>query len=255
MFCQVSILITYLCGHSTRRGWLILLVLFIVPGLALTQTVQQSRTLIVNGQSGQVKVMAIDGRSYVDLESLAHIANGTLGFSGKQITLTLPSSAAGTAFVAAPPSPPANSGFSKQFLRAGIEEMALIREWRSALVNSIENNYPIQEDWVESYRGRASTSLGLASVAASTDSDRRCLGKANLVTDIRSRAGLVSLAIVFLPREHPPCARTARTLCPVGLRQLFHLLSRGLVDVFFSRGFGHARLIHFLFDASEYRFV
>jgi hypothetical protein len=189
-------------------------VLFIVPGLALTQTVQQSRTLIVNGQSGQVKVMAIDGRSYVDLESLAHIANGTLGFSGKQITLTLPSSAAGTAFVAAPPSPPANSGFSKEFLRAGIEEMALIREWRSALVNSIENNYPIQEDWVESYRGRASTSLGLASVAASTDSDRRCLGKANLVTDIRSRAGLVSLAIVFLPREHPPCARTARDSLP-----------------------------------------
>jgi len=134
--------------------------------------VQQSRTLIVNGQPGQMKVMEIDGRSYVDLESLARIANGTLGFSGKQITLTLPSSAAGTASAVALPSPPANSGFSKEFLRAGIEEMALIREWRSALVNSVENNYPIQEDWVESYRGRASTSLGLASVAASTDSDR-----------------------------------------------------------------------------------
>ena len=197
-------------------GWLILLVLFIVPGLALTQTVQQSRTLIVNGQSGEVKVMAIDGRSYVDLESLAHIANGTQGFSGKQITLTLP--VGGTASVAAPPSPPANSGFSKQFLRAGIEEMALIREWRSALVNSIENNYPIQEDWVESYRGRASTSLGLASVAASTDSDRRCLGKANLVTDIRSRAGLVSFAIVFLPQEYSPAHKRSGTLCHVGLR-------------------------------------
>ena len=151
-------------------GCLILLVLFIVSRLALTQTVQQSRTLIVNGRSGEVKVMAIDGRSYVDLESLAHIANGTLGFSGKQITLTLP--VARTASVAAPPSPPANSGFSKAFLRAGIEEMALIREWRSALVNSIENNFPIQEDWVERYSGQAATSLGLASVAASTDSDR-----------------------------------------------------------------------------------
>jgi hypothetical protein len=66
----------------------------------------------------------------------------------------------------------ANSGFSKEFLRAGIEEMAVIREWRSALVNAIENNYSIQGDWVESYRGQASTSLGLASVAASTDSDQ-----------------------------------------------------------------------------------
>jgi len=48
----------------------------------------------------------------------------------------------------------------------------VIREWRSALVNSIENNFPIQEDWVERYSGQAATSLGLASVAASTDSDR-----------------------------------------------------------------------------------
>jgi len=152
------------------RGCLVLLVLLIVPGLAYSQAVQQSRTVIVNGQSGQVKVMEIDGRSYVDLESLARIANGTVGFSGNQITLTLPSSAANTA--SAPSSPPANSGFSKEFLRASIEEMAVIREWRSVLVNSIENNYPIQQDWAERYGGQASTSLGLASVAASTDSDR-----------------------------------------------------------------------------------
>jgi hypothetical protein len=78
-------------------GWPILLVLLLVPGLALSQAVQQSRTLIVNGQPGQVKVTEIDGRSYVDLESLVRIANGTLGFRGNQITLTLPSSAAGKA--------------------------------------------------------------------------------------------------------------------------------------------------------------
>jgi hypothetical protein len=158
--------------EKSRRGWLILLVLLSVPRLALSQAVEQSRTLIVNGQSGQVKVMKVDGRSYVDLESLARIANGTLGFRGNQITLTLPSSAAGRASAAAPSSPPANSGFSKEFLRASIEEMAVVREWRSALVNCIENNYPVQEGWVERYRGQASASLGIASVAASTDSDR-----------------------------------------------------------------------------------
>jgi hypothetical protein len=154
------------------RGWLILLVLLIVPELARSQAVQQSRTLIVNGQSGPVKIMEIDGQSYVDLESLARIANGTLGFSGSQITLTLPSSAASTESAATPSKLPANSGFSKEFLRASIEEMAVIREWRSALVNSIENNFPIQEDWVEGYRGQAATSLELASVSASADSDR-----------------------------------------------------------------------------------
>ncbi len=153
------------------RCWLILLGLLIVPGFALSQAVQQSRTLVVNGQSGQVKAMEVDGRWYVDLESLARIANGTLGFSGNRITLTLPGSAA-TASAAAPPSAPANSGFSKGFLRDSIEEMAVIREWRSALVYSIDNNYPVQEDWVERFRGQAATSLGLASVAASSDSDR-----------------------------------------------------------------------------------
>ena len=154
------------------RGWLILLVLLIVPGLARAQAVEQSRTLIVNGQSGPAKIMEIDGRSYVDLASLARIANGKLGFSGSQITLTLPCSAPGTESAAAPSRLPPNSGFSKEFLRASIEEMAVIREWRSALVNSIENNFPIQEDWVERYSSQAATSLGLASVAASTDSDR-----------------------------------------------------------------------------------
>ena len=158
--------------NKSWRGWLILLVLLFVPRLARSQAVQQSRTLILNGQSGQVKIMEVDGRSYVDLESLARIVNGTLRFSSNQITLTLPSSAAVTEPEAAPPKLPANTGFSKEFLRASIEEMAMIREWRSALVNSIENSFPIQEDWVERYRGQAAASLGLASVAASTDSDR-----------------------------------------------------------------------------------
>jgi hypothetical protein len=76
------------------------------------------------------------------------------------------------------------------------------------------------------------------------------LGKANLVADIRSRAGLVSLAIIVLPREHSLLHGGPELFYHVGLRQLFQSLPRGLVDVFFSRGFGHARLIHFLFDAS-----
>jgi hypothetical protein len=45
--------------------------------------------------------------------------------------------------------------------------------------------------------------------------------------------------------------RGTGTVYRIGLWQLFQLLARGLVNVFFSRGFGHARLIHFLFDASQ----
>src|SRR5580700_10571871 len=92
------------------RGRLIMGVLLIVPGLARAQAVEQSRTLTVNGQSGPIKIMEIDGRSYVDLESLARIANGTVGFSGSQITLTLPRSASGKESTAAPSRPPVNTG-------------------------------------------------------------------------------------------------------------------------------------------------
>jgi len=64
---------------------------------------------------------------------------------------------------------------------------------------------------------------------------------------------LVSFAIVVSPLEAIPTAhgRAAGTLYHGGLWQLFQLLARGLVNVFFSRGFSHTRLIHFLFNASE----
>jgi small-conductance mechanosensitive channel len=56
-------------------------------------------------------------------------------------------------------------------MRAGIEVMAVIREWRGALVNAVQNGYPVTDAFVANYRGQASTNLRLASVAASTDSD------------------------------------------------------------------------------------
>jgi hypothetical protein len=60
---------------------------------------------------------------------------------------------------------------------------------------------------------------------------------------------------MFLPREHSLLHGGPELFYHVGLWQLFQLLARGLVDVFFSRGFSHARLIHFLFDASECHLV
>jgi hypothetical protein len=157
------------------RGWPILLVLLIVPALALSQAAQESRTLVVNGQSGEATVREIDGKSYVELVSLARITHATLDFRGDQITLTLPGAAAGAPSSAAPASAPVNSGFSKDFVQSAIEEMAVIREWRSALSNCIENNYPVQEDWVEVFRGKAATNLVLLYSAASTEADRNAL--------------------------------------------------------------------------------
>jgi hypothetical protein len=149
-----------------------LVMLLVVPALALSQAAPETRTLIVNGHPGQVNVVQMNGRSYVDLEALARVANGSLRFNGNQITLTLPG-AANTPPTGAPSAnPPANPGFSKDFLKAGIEQMTAIREWRSALANAIKNGFPIAEDWLAGYRGQAVTALRLTSVAVSTDSDR-----------------------------------------------------------------------------------
>jgi hypothetical protein len=142
----------------------------IVPALALCRAAQAPQTLIVNGQPTPISVVQMNGHSYVDLEALARVANGSLIFNGNQITLTLP----GTGVTPAPASAnlASNSEFSKGFMRAGIEQMTVIREWRTALANAIQNGFPITEDWLSTYRNQATTALRLSFVAISTDSDR-----------------------------------------------------------------------------------
>jgi hypothetical protein len=57
-------------------------------------------------------------------------------------------------------------------LKAGIEAMTVIREWRGALVNAVKNGYPVTDEFVAGYQGQASTNLRLANLAVTTDSDR-----------------------------------------------------------------------------------
>lgn len=156
------------------REWAMLAVagavagLVVVPGMVLSQGVEESRTLLINGQAGQAPVVRMQGKSYVELEALARLTHGSLSFSGNQVTLTLPSSGATATTIAGE-----KSEFSKEFLRAGIEEMAVIREWRIALVNAVQKGYAVTNDWINYYRSPAVTNLRLASVAASTDADRK----------------------------------------------------------------------------------
>ena len=125
----------------------------------------QTHSLIINGQSDQpVPVVQMSGRSYADLEALAHALQGTLSFGRNHIALNVPGAAGGPAN--------ANAGFSKAFLRAGIEEMATLREWHTALSSAIQNNFPVGQDWLSPFRQRAEDNLRLASIAATTDADR-----------------------------------------------------------------------------------
>ena len=150
-----------------------------VPEIGLSQNVNQNRTIIINGQSTQVSVIQVNGRSYVDLEALASAVNGSLSSAGSQIAFSLPPShtapAATAATTAKLPSSAAlasNPGFSKGFLNAGIETAATLREWHAALASAIQSGYSITNGMLAPYRAPATTNLRLTSIAVSTDSDR-----------------------------------------------------------------------------------
>src|SRR5271168_1985365 len=100
------------------RATLIVVTALATSGLVLSQTAQESRTLVVSGQTGEAAVIQKDGKSYVDIESLARLTNASLSFKGNQITLTLPASAPSTPAASAAASSAPNSAFSKDFLKA-----------------------------------------------------------------------------------------------------------------------------------------
>jgi hypothetical protein len=150
-------------------------VLFLLSPLALGQAAPQTRTLVVNGNSGDVPVIQQNGRAFVDLAALANIGNGSLSFNASRIVLTIPPSTAGAGAAAAPASESDDSKLSRDFRTAANEEIGLIREWAAPIANAIQNGYQIQEAWVARNREQAAGGLREASVAASTTADRNAL--------------------------------------------------------------------------------
>ena len=113
------------------------------------QASSQSKTLVVNGRSGEAMLVRLNGRTYVDLESLARITGGSLAFQGDQVTLVLPGSSAtaptSDSHISSPPAVP--TGLSRDFRQAAIETVAQMREWASTMANAIQHGYPISDNW------------------------------------------------------------------------------------------------------------
>jgi len=140
---------------------------------------QPSRILVIEGKAGQAAVVEIGGRAYVEIEGLTQITRGSLTFKADRIVLSLP-----TAKVSPPVaepltepalSPIADERFSLDFVRAGIEEIATMREWANTLAYAIQNGYPISEHWTANSREEAAHDLRLAAAAVSNEADRNAL--------------------------------------------------------------------------------
>jgi hypothetical protein len=155
-----------------RSKWLMLVGLLLAQGAGFSQADQQSGSFIVSGHSGQAPLIQINGRSYVAVDALARLMSGSLSYQGSQITMTLPAASTGSVPRGRHP---ATSGLSKDFSNATIETLSDIREWRSALLNAVQNGYPVTEAWMDAYRSQATKNLHLTYVAAATNSDRNAL--------------------------------------------------------------------------------
>jgi hypothetical protein len=155
--------------------WLTCLLFLGLSVFALAHAAQQNRTLVVTGHAGELVVVEMSGRSYVEIEALARLANGSLSFKGNQIVLTLPSSTSNTQMTPAEQSHPSATGFTKEFLRAGLEQMSVIREWRTTLISAVQRGFPVTEDWMATFSRQAQHELRVVSLAASSDSDRNAL--------------------------------------------------------------------------------
>jgi hypothetical protein len=149
-----------------------LAVLLILPIAATAQAPQQAATLAIAGQPERASLVQINGKSYVDVESLARITHGSIRFQGNQTILTLPGSASTTVQPVQTNKPPQ---LSENFLRAEIEELTAIREWRVAIVTAVQTNNPVTENWVGGLRRSAESKLTLATAAATTDPDRNAV--------------------------------------------------------------------------------
>ena len=131
------------------------------------QAQKAASTFTIAGHAGETQLLKVNGKSYVEIETLARLTQGTLSFKASQTILTLPPSNSDQAST-----PPPKPGFSRAFTAAGIEEMGVIREWRIAIVNAVQSNTPLLEDWISAQHRLAEKDLALASAAASTDDDR-----------------------------------------------------------------------------------
>ena len=170
-------------NEKTRSVWVVATVAMFVVVVGLVQAAQQGTVLVLNGYTETVPVMQVNGKNYVNVEALARVTNGSMSFNGNQIVRTLPAAGFGGGAAAsqpAAPPPSQNTGFSKEFLTAAIEEMSTLREWHSALASAIANGFPVTGELVAPYQAQAATNLRLMQVAVSTQSDQ---GAAQLISN------------------------------------------------------------------------
>jgi hypothetical protein len=150
--------------------WTLACALLMLPGDAVSQSGHKTQTLFINGHSGDAIVYTIDGKSYVDIESLVRIGNGSMSFKGDQIILSFPSAEPGSSGHDTGSSN--SSMLSADFMRTAVQTLAVIKDWTSTLTYAVQRGVPGDGSRLVVFHDRAAEALRLTRVAATTGADQ-----------------------------------------------------------------------------------
>ena len=68
----------------------LLTALTMLPANGHAQAPQKATTFTVAGHAGDAQLLQLNGKSYIEVETLARLTKGTLSFKDNRTTLTLP---------------------------------------------------------------------------------------------------------------------------------------------------------------------
>jgi len=153
--------------------WTLACAILILSGIAVSQSGHKSQPLSINGHSGQAIIYQIDGKSYVDLETLVRIANGAMSFKGDQIILSFPGADVASSGHDAGTSN--REGLSADFMRNAVQTLAIVKDWTNTLTYAVQRGVPGDGSRLVVFHDRAAEALRLTRVAATSDGDQDAL--------------------------------------------------------------------------------
>jgi hypothetical protein len=160
-------------GHLNIRraavfGFVILGFVLLLGGVLFAQRAPDKK-LFINGKSTNVAVLQVNGRSYIDVETVAQITNGSVKVGPNQVALTIPN----TDFDVS--SPQDSARLSKDFASSAISTVAEMKEWKGTLGTLVKFGLAVDDSWARVYHERVQESLQQTTIAASTNADRNAL--------------------------------------------------------------------------------
>jgi hypothetical protein len=159
------------CAMKPQRA-LQIAVIFVVSisivGIMLAQSAAPKQ-LVVNGRVTNATIVQVGGRSYVDVDTLAQLTNGSISVGPTQIVLTIPTASTNANSSAAAPA--ATSNLSRNFATVAINTVAQMKEWTGAVATMVTYGLAADVTRAQDDHDKVETTLAQASVAASTSAD------------------------------------------------------------------------------------